>query len=142
MNIKNFQEFLKDIPTKELKAEIERRKTNKVRPSMDLSDTVQKNAFNIMNQLDDAFSMFGKYSFHDKGPDEVLDIDSIYNSLSKMSIEKVGEILVYVMDNYEDFSSKNGTEEEAITLANSIIHNFDQHEDFEKFFEMDDRFEY
>lgn len=42
MNIKNFQEFLKDIPTRELKAEIERRKTNKVRPSMDLSDNVQK----------------------------------------------------------------------------------------------------
>lgn len=142
MDIKKFQEFLKDIPTKELKAEIERRKTNRTRPNMDLSDTVQKNAFNIMNQLDDAFSKFGKYSFHDKGPDEVLDIDSIYNSLSKMSIEKVGEILVYVMDNYEDFSSKEGTEQEAITLVNSIILEFDQHEDFEKFFEMDNRFEY
>jgi hypothetical protein len=142
MNIKNFQEFLKDVPTRELKAELERRKNNQTKPSMDLSNPIHKNAFNIMNQLDDAFSKFGKYSFYDKGPDEVLDLNSIYKTLSKMSIDKVSEILIYVMDNYEKFSSKEGTEKDAITLVNSIIHDFDGHDDFELFFEMDDRFEY
>jgi hypothetical protein len=85
-NIKNWSEFLKDVPTDALVSEIESRKSQK-------SGSVSKTAADIMKKIDEAIKMFGSYSFDDKGPDEVMDIDSITAKLKGKPVKEIGTIL-------------------------------------------------
>ena len=97
-----------------------------------------------MDDLDDALKTFGSYTFGDKGPHEVMDIDDIKNSLSKLTIKGIGEVLSQVLDNYEKVSSVDGGDYEASYLVNTIIGDFDDlsEEDFDELLDCDDRFEY
>lgn len=129
-NIKNWSEFLKDVPTDALVSEIESRKSQKYL-------SVSKTAAYIMEKIDDAIKRFGIYSFDDKGPDEVMDIDSIVRSLSGKSVKEIGSILSEILDNYSD--SKR-----ALRFVECIIREFDYlpEDEFTELLESDERFEY
>lgn len=129
-NIKNWSEFLKDVPTDILLSEIENRK-NKA------NENVSAEAVDIMNQIENAIKDFGSYSFDDKGPWEVMDIRSIKKRLSKKTVKEIADILSEVLDNYPDL-------ERASRVVDSIIGEFDSLPE-DKFIELlnyDDRFEY
>ena len=129
-NIKNWSEFLKDVPTEILLSEIEKRKTKQY-------SSVSELAIDIMNQIDEAIKLFGNYSFDDKGPYEVMDIKSIKNKLSKKSIKEIASILSEILDNYPNY-------EKASRLVECIIGEFDNlpEDDFTELLNSDDRFEY
>jgi hypothetical protein len=128
MNIKNWKEFLKDVPTEILLSEIENRKNK---------NTISDLASFIIDKLDYAIKQFGSYTFEDKGPDEVIDIPSIKNKLSNKPIKEIAKILSEVLDNYPNYGH-------ASSLVNYIIGEFDNlsDEDFEELLDSDDRFEY
>jgi hypothetical protein len=129
-NIKNWSEFLKDVPTDALVSEIESRKSQK-------SGSVSKTAADIMKKIDEAIKMFGSYSFDDKGPDEVMDIDSITAKLKGKPVKEIGSILSEILDNYSD--SKR-----ALRFVECIIGEFDYlpEDEFTELLESDERFEY
>jgi hypothetical protein len=129
-NIKNWSEFLKDVPTDALVSEIESRKSQK-------SGSVSKTAADIMKKIDEAIKRFGSYSFDDKGPDEVMDIDSITVKLKGKPIKEIASILSEILDNYSD--SKR-----ALRFVECIIGEFDYlpEDEFTELLESDERFEY
>jgi hypothetical protein len=47
----------------------------------------------ILSKLKEALEKFGTYSFDDKGPDEVMNTQSIINELKTLSSEQAGLIL-------------------------------------------------
>ena len=129
-NIKNWTEFLKDVPTDALLSEIETRKIKQ-------SASVGESATDIMSQIDKAIEMFGSYSFDDKGPWEVMDINSIKKNLSTKSIKEIASILSQVLDNYSNY-------ERASYVVNCILGEFDSlpEDEFDELLDSDDRFEY
>jgi hypothetical protein len=130
-NIKNWSEFLKDVPTDALVSEIETRKSQKI-------SSVSKTAADIMGKIDEAIKRFGIYSFDDKGPDEIMDIDFITRSLlSGKPVKEIGSILSEILDNYSD--SKR-----ALRFVECIIGEFDYlpEDEFTELLESDERFEY
>lgn len=136
MGIKNWEDFIKDIPTEALLAELERRK-----------DTEKNNikaspiAFDIMEEIDDALIQFGHYTFGDKGPYEVMSISTISHKLKSKTVKEVAEILTQVLDNYESYSSV-GSYRHAEDVVNTLIGELDDMEWFDELFQYDDRFEY
>lgn len=96
----------------------------------------------MIKELDYALSTFGEYSFHDKGPDEVMDVSSIVKRVKgNRTIQEIADILTQFLDNYGKISSIGG-DEESNYLVSSIIGELDDMEDFDDLFELDDRFEY
>ncbi len=87
----------------------------------------------IKEDLHSAIKDFGEYSFFDKGPDEVMDIDSIVTELEKLPLNQIGKILSSILDEEEKYGRN---------LAESLVGSLDHREDFEELFELDDRFEY
>jgi hypothetical protein len=131
-NIKNWEEFIKDIPTDILVSELERRKEegkNNIKASPIAHD--------IMKEIDDALIQFGQYTFDDKGPWEVMDIGTFVYKLKSMSVKEVATILSQVLDNYNDYNR-------ASSAVNAIIGEFDSmpEEWFEELLDSDKRFEY
>jgi hypothetical protein len=131
-NIKNWEEFIKDIPTDILVSELERRKEegkNNIKASPIAHD--------IMKGIDDALIQFGQYTFDDKGPYEVMDIGTFVYKLKSMSVKEVATILSQVLDNYNDYNR-------ASSAVNAIIGEFDSmpEEWFEELLDSDKRFEY
>jgi hypothetical protein len=47
-----------------------------------------------LTELGIALKRFGTYSFDDKGPSEVMDIDSLLEKFRAMPVEKAAEVLV------------------------------------------------
>lgn len=136
-NVKNWREFLKDVPTEILSTEIDNRKED-LKSSMNLDPIVN----DLIKELDYALTTFGEYSFHDKGPDEVMDINKIVRKVrGNRTIQEIATILTQFLDNYGKISSV-GSEREAADLVNTIITDLDDMEDFDDLFELDDRFEY
>jgi hypothetical protein len=140
-NIKNWEEFIKDIPTDVLVSELERRKEenkNNIKASPIAHD--------IMEEIDDALIQFGHYTFSDKGPWEVMDISTLVQKLKGKSSKEVGEILSHVLDNYDEYTSSNarGNYNHAIETVNAIIGEFDSMpgEWFDELLDSDERFEY
>lgn len=127
-NIKNWEEFLKDVPTDALISELENRKRNNL--------NVSSEALEIMTELVSALKEFGAYSLEDRGPNEVMDINSIVRRLSNKSIVEIANILTEILDNYQ------GEYFHASYLVNTIIGEFDSHKDFESLLDSDKRFEY
>ena len=129
-NIKNWTEFLKDVPTDALLSEIETRKIKQ-------SASVSESANEIMSQIDKAIEMFGSYSFDDKGPWEVMDINSIKKNLSTKSIKEIAAILSEILDNYSNY-------ERATSVVGCILGEFDSlpEAEFDELLDSDDRFEY
>ncbi len=136
--IKNWREFLKDVPTDILLSELDSRREDDMN-SIDIDPV----AIEIMSAIDDALTSFGSYSFGDKGPHEVMDIYSLKRKLLGKSINEIGEILTQVLDNYGDVSTV-GNDEHASETVNSIIGEFDDlsEEDFTELLDYDNRFEY
>jgi len=87
----------------------------------------------IKEELHSAIKQFGEYSFFDKGPDEVMDINSIVIELEKLPLNQIGKILSSILDE-EKVYGRN--------LAESLVGSLDHREDFDDLFELDDRFEY
>ena len=132
MSIKNWEEFIKEIPTDVLVSELERRKEegkNNIKASPIAHD--------IMEEIDDALIQFGHYTFSDKGPWEVMDIGTFAYKLKSMSAKEAGTILSQVLDNYKDY-------DRAISAVNAIIGEFDSmpNEWFDELLNSDERFEY
>jgi hypothetical protein len=129
-NIKNWGEFLKDVPTDALLSEIEMRKIKQ-------SSSVSESANDIMSQIDNSIERFGSYSFDDKGPWEVMDINSIKKNLSTKSIKEIGAILSEILDNYSNY-------ERARSVVGCILGEFDSlpESEFDELLDLDDRFEY
>jgi hypothetical protein len=86
----------------------------------------------LCDELSDAITQFGEYTYHDKGADEILYISTYVKELNKKSIEEVAGILTYLLDNHED----------ANEMVSCLISSMDDRDDFEELFEYDDRFEY
>lgn len=129
-NIKNWTEFLKDVPTAALLSEIESRKIKQ-------STSVSESANDIMSQIDKSIEMFGSYSFDDKGPWEVMNINSIKKSLSTKSIKEIASILSEILDSYSNY-------ERAFSVVACILGEFDSlpEAEFDELLDSDDRFEY
>lgn len=136
MNIKNWEEFIKDIPTDVLVAELERR--NDENKNNIKSDPI---AFDIMEEIDDALIQFGHYTFSDKGPWEVMDISTLVHKLKSKPVSEIANILTQVLDNYDKIS-KVGDYNHASEAVNSIIGELDNMEWFGDLVKYDDRFEY
>jgi hypothetical protein len=134
-NVKNWLEFLKDIPTKELSDELERRKV------INSIDSLNPLTIKIMGEINSALRRFGKYSFEDKGPEEVMNVQPIATELKTKSLEEVAEILKEVLDNYDKFS-KVGDKSHAKSMVDCLIHSLDDMDWFDDLFEFDERFEY
>jgi len=138
--IKNWREFLKDVPTDVLLSEVDSRKEEK-KNSID-ADPI---AIEIIEDIDYALVRFGKYQFSDKGPHEVMDIYSIKRKLETKPIIEIGKILTQVLDyyGYDDVVSV-GDYSHGSRVVNSLIGEFDSlsEEDFTELLNCDDRFEY
>ena len=129
MTIKNWGEFLKDVPTYALLSEIENRNNKKY-------DSVSDIAAFIMKDIDEAITMFGTYTFDDN-PYEVMDIDSIMKKLKDKPIKEIGSILSEVLDKYPN-------SERSTYAVNTIIDEFESLPD-DKWYELlslDDRFKH
>jgi hypothetical protein len=142
-NIKNWKEFLKDIPTEVLMAEVESRKEEKISSITSNIDPIAKE---IMDDIDYALTQFGEYTFGDKGPDEVMNISEITDKLRILPVNRIASILSSVLDNYNDVS-KAMTKTKyryAKSTVDTIICDLDDmpEEDFDKLFELDNRFVY
>lgn len=84
----------------------------------------------ILEKLDEALKKFGTYSFDDKGPDEVMDIDSIVKQLKILTPEQAGSILKEVSSSksydlsnsyfFLFFSENNRKKRLAETLVNYL----------------------
>lgn len=121
---------IRDIPTADLKRELERREKL-------INDSKPKNKFGdeIIAEINHARKQFGDYTFGDKGPYEVMNIDKLVNTLNKLHIEFVASVLSFVLDNYPD-------EEFSQSAVECIIMGLEDRPDFDDLFKFDDRFEY
>lgn len=135
MNIKNWEDFIKDIPTNVLVAELERRNENK---NNLIADPVSSY---IMKEIDTALTRFGDYTFGDKGPYEVMNISNLVYKIKDKPVKEVANILTQVLDNYDKIS-KIGNYDHAISTVNTIIGELDSMEWFDDLFDYDNRFEY
>lgn len=134
--IKNWDEFLKDVPTTVLIAELERRQEeekNNIKASPIAHD--------IMEEIDNALVQFGDYTFGDKGPHEVMAIYTFTRKLRNMPAKDIAEILTQVLDNYP-LPGSVGSEGHGERTVNAIIGDLDDIADFDDLFQYDDRFEY
>jgi|TARA_R110002167_G_scaffold112903_1_gene285630 hypothetical protein len=88
----------------------------------------------LIKDLKSALKRFGTYPYHDKGVDEVMDINGWMKKLDKLTVKELGATLSYVLDNHKD--SRN--------LVECIISCSDDREesDFDELLNMDERFEY
>lgn len=136
MSIKKWKEFLKDVPTEAMLAELDRRNKEK-------SSDISEEALNIMKEIDCALSEFGSYTFKDKGPDEVMYISNIKKRLEKKSIREIASILTEVLDNYNSVYA-NIKYDHANSVVNCLIDEFNSlpEEEFEELLSYDSRFEY
>jgi len=102
-----------------------------------LAESISHEAIEIINKLDKAIQKFGTYSYDDKGPYEVMNIDAIVKNLQGKPVKEIGKILSEVLDNYPVYGR-------ASTLVNCIIGEFDYlpEEEFYELFDCDERFEY
>jgi len=50
----------------------------------------------ITAEIKQAIKQFGEYSYHDKGPQEVMDVDAIRGRMSDMSAEQIADMLAEV----------------------------------------------
>ena len=136
MSIKKWKEFLKDVPTDAMLAELDRRNKEK-------SSDISKEALYIMKEIDNALIEFGSYTFEDKGPDEVMYISNLKKELEKKTVKEIASILTEVLDNYDNIS-KIGNYNHAIRVVECLINEFDKlpEEEFEELLSYDSRFEY
>lgn len=128
MSIKNWQEFIKDIPTDVLETELKRRKDE---------INVDPIAKNIMDKTDEALDRFGKYTFEDKGPWEVMDVTTLTNQLKDKTAKDAASILSQVLDNYSN-------QRYAASIVECIIGQLDSmpNDWFDELLSLDQRFEY
>jgi hypothetical protein len=98
----------------------------------------------IIEETDMALKMFGEYSFGDKGPHEVMDVDSISDMFENKDIQDVARVLSFVLDNYhlKTKISSHDPQWVASSIVEALIHSLDDREDFDELFQYDDRFEY
>lgn len=141
--IKDWSEFLKDIPTEVLQREIELRKEENVNwYKLLTAGTINQISFNIMTDIDDALSKFGHYTFSDKGCDEVMYLGKFDEQLESMSIPDIAKVLSDVLDYYELGSNQKGKLRYAQEVVTGLIGNLDERDDFDDLFELDSRFGY
>ena len=56
----------------------------------------------IVNEVDEALKMFGTYTFSDKGPREVMDLDGIVDDMKQMHPEDAADVLCELLDMAQD----------------------------------------
>jgi len=62
----------------------------------------------ILDELEEAIRNFGEYTFTDKGPTEVMDIDSIVSRLRARSPEIVATVISQLMEDDDIFANTLG----------------------------------
>jgi len=94
-------------------------------------------ALNLINKIDAAIQKFGTYSYDDKGPYEVMNMKEIMIGLQAKPITEIGKILSEVLDNYPNYGR-------AHSFVCCVIGELDYlpEEEFDKLFDLDERFEY
>jgi hypothetical protein len=137
-NIKNWSEFLKDVPTQELENEIKNRK------KVGFGDLHEVTGY-LMECLENALEDFGHYTFEDKGSYEVMDVPEVVSKFSGMGYEEVGNILIEFLDNWSGRSTHS--ESFANDILNELADVYDNqgdedYSDFQLLLDMDERFVY
>jgi len=84
----------------------------------------------INNEMIKGIKMFGKYTFEDKGPSEVMNLDKYDNILKDKSIEDVA----YILNTFYDIAKNK---KDAISVIFSLISNLDNRDDFEDLWNFD-----
>lgn len=87
------------------------------------------NAEEILVKMNEAIVTFGTYSFMDKGPSEVMDLDSLVDELLEWhSVEGMAEILKKVSE-HNEYGKK---------LAEALVSSMDHmiEEEFDKLLEL------
>jgi hypothetical protein len=99
--------------------------------------SISSDALDLINKIDAAIKKFGTYSYDDKGPYEVMNINEIMIGLQVKPITEIGKILSEVLDNYPNY-------DRAHTFVGCVIGELDYlpEEEFDKLFDLDERFEY
>jgi len=98
---------------------------------------ISSDALDLINKIDAAIKKFGTYSYDDKGPYEVMNINEIMIGLQSKPIAEIGKILSEVLDNYPNY-------DRAHRFVCCVIGELDYlpEEEFDKLFDLDERFEY
>lgn len=68
--------------------------SNPIETAKDMTITAQ----DCCKQIDEALEMFGRYSYYDKGPTEVMFMNEIVDELNSMPATKVRDLLKKVMN--------------------------------------------
>jgi hypothetical protein len=101
------------------------------------TSNISEDASLLIDKIDKAIQKFGTYSYDDKGPHEVMNMNDIIKFLKNKPLKEIGKILSEVLDNYSNYSR-------ASYFVNTVIGEFDYlpEEEFEQLLDCDKRFEY
>ena len=81
--------------------------------------------------LIEAKDQFGKYSYDDKGPDEVMDVDELVRELKKLHIDTIITQLLHL-------ANRTDCPLDPTALVSSILHSLDGEEKFDPLFENEE----
>ena len=121
-----------EFSTEQLRGELNRREEQE---KNEINSKLHPLTIDFIDQIKEALSDFGEYTFGDKGAHEVMGISSIVSKLKPLPIDEVGTILTQCLDSTE--VKEQFTEE----FVNSVICDMNRRSDFDSLFELDDRFE-
>jgi hypothetical protein len=99
--------------------------------------SISPDAIELIGKIDKTIQKFGTYSYDDKGPYEVMNMKEIMIGLQVKPITEIGKILSEVLDNYPVYGR-------AHSFVCCVIGELDYlpEEEFDKLFDLDERFEY
>ena len=81
--------------------------------------------------LIEAKDQFGSYSYNDKGPDEVMDVDELVRELKKLPTDTMITQLLHL-------ASRTDCPLDPSALVTSILHSLDEDEKYDALFENED----
>jgi hypothetical protein len=83
------------------------------------------------SKLAEAKEQFGSYSYNDKGPDEVMDVDELVREIKRLPVEKALEELKHL-------AAREDCALDPTSLVSSILHSLDDDEKYDSLFEDED----
>jgi predicted transcriptional regulator len=126
--MKNFDQFTTD----ELKEELKRREDEIKKQS---NSNLHPLTIEFIENIKDAILKYGRYTYLDKGPYEVMNMYSITGKLKNLDVKTVGTILSQCLDSEEikEYSDS------FVSMIIAILYE-DGRFDVDALFELDDRF--
>lgn len=85
-------------------------------PKEENADLLQAMANDILVDLASALKQFGEYSFDDKGPDEVMDLDKWASKLRNLQADQAGRVMKLVGEGRKDGRGERLRDQFAIHL--------------------------